>query len=59
MPGTNFRQDQYFVWLAPQVSPTQLSELYVVYADIENFCLKRKIIKKICLNLLISLIYVR
>lgn len=51
MPDTNFRQDQYFVWLAPQVSPAQLSELYVVYADIENFCLKRKIIRKNLLEL--------
>lgn len=46
MPGKNFRQDQYFAWLASQVSPAQLSELYIVYADIESFCLKRKIIGK-------------
>lgn len=39
-------QDQYFKWLATHVSPAQLSELYVSYIDIENFCLSRKIIKK-------------
>lgn len=39
-------QDQYFVWLKTQVSPAQLSELYMVYTDIEDFCLKRSIIKK-------------
>lgn len=39
-------QDQYFAWLATQVSPAQLSELYVIYADIEDFCLNRSVIKK-------------
>lgn len=39
-------QDQYFTWLATQVSPAQLSELYVIYADIEDFCLNRSVIKK-------------
>lgn len=39
-------QDQYFAWLATQVSPAQLSELYVIYADIEEFCLNRSVIKK-------------
>lgn len=46
MPETNHRQDRYFTWLASQVSPAQLSELYIVYADIEDFCLKRNIIPK-------------
>lgn len=44
MPGSNHRQDRYFAWLASQVSPAQLSELYIVYTDIEEFCLKRNII---------------
>lgn len=39
-------QDQYFAWLTTQISPAQLSELYMAYADIEDFCLKHSIIKK-------------
>lgn len=39
-------QDQYFAWLTTQVSPAQLSELYVIYLDIEEFCLSRNIIKE-------------
>jgi len=39
-------QERYFAWLASQVSPEQLSELYVIYAEIEEFCLKRRIITK-------------
>lgn len=46
MPNAKSIQDTYFAWLASQVSPAQLSELYVVYADIEDFCLNRKIISK-------------
>lgn len=46
VPDTKSIQDQYFAWLKTQVSPTQLSELYIVYTDIEDFCLKRSIIKK-------------
>ena len=36
MADTKSIQDQYFTWLATQVSPAQLSELYVIYADIED-----------------------
>lgn len=39
-------QNQYFTWLETQVSPAQLSELYMAYIDIENFCLEHNIIKK-------------
>lgn len=46
MTDTKSIQDQYFTWLATQVSPAQLSELYVIYADIEDFCLNRSVIKK-------------
>ncbi len=46
VPDTKSIQDQYFAWLKTQVSPAQLSELYMVYTDIEDFCLKRSIIKK-------------
>ena len=46
VPDTKSIQDQYFAWLKTQVSPAQLSELYIVYTDIEDFCLKRSIIKK-------------
>lgn len=46
VPDTKSIQDQYFAWLETQVSPAQLSELYMIYTDIENFCLKRSVIKK-------------
>lgn len=46
VPYTKSIEDQYFAWLKTQVSPAQLSELYMVYTDIEDFCLKRSIIKK-------------
>ena len=46
VPDTKSIQDQYFAWLETQVSPAQLSELYMIYADIEDFCLKRSVIKK-------------
>ena len=46
VPDTKSIQDQYFLWLETQISPAQLSELYMIYADIEEFCLKRSIIKK-------------
>lgn len=39
-------QERYYTWLATQVSPTQLSEFYMLYVEIEEFCLSRKIIKK-------------
>lgn len=38
-------QDQYFSWMATQVAPARLSELYVLYDVIEDFCLKRSVIK--------------
>lgn len=46
VPDTKSIQDQYFAWLGTQVSPAQLSELYMVYTDIEDFCLKSNIIRK-------------
>lgn len=33
-------------WLAKQVSPAQLSAIYSVFADINGFCMSRKILKK-------------
>ncbi len=44
--NTKAIQDQYFAWLKTQVSPTQLSELYVLYIKIEDFCLSRNVIKE-------------
>lgn len=44
--STKSQQEQYFTWLATQVSPAQLSELYIAYSDIEKFCLQRGIIRK-------------
>ena len=39
-------QELFFEWLRSQVSATQLSDLYLAYADIEDFCIKRSVIKK-------------
>ncbi len=38
-------QEEFFAWLSEQVSPMQLSELYMAYLDIESFCLKANILK--------------
>lgn len=39
-------QEQYVTWISSKVSAAQLSELYIVYADIESFCLKRNVLKR-------------
>ena len=39
-------QDIFVEWLSAQVSPAQLSELYMVYEKIDKFCLQRGILKK-------------
>ena len=46
VPDTQPIQDQYFAWLETQVSSAQLLELNMIYIDIEDFCLKRSVIKK-------------
>ena len=38
-------RDKFFTWLSGKVKPEQLSELYIVYKDIEKFCLSKKILK--------------
>lgn len=39
-------KNQFFEWLASKVSSAKLSEMYVMYDDIENFCLERNILKQ-------------
>lgn len=39
-------EDDFMRYLAEQVSPTQLSELYRCYKEIETFCLKTKVLQK-------------
>lgn len=39
-------RDNFVEWLSSQVSPAQLSEIYLVYDKIDKFCLKRGILKK-------------
>lgn len=39
-------QDNFVEWLSAQVSPAQLSELYMIYEKIDKFCLQRGILKK-------------
>lgn len=39
-------QDKYIAWLSQKVSPAQLSELYMMYEIIDEFCVERKVLKK-------------
>lgn len=39
-------QDKYVACLSQKVSPVQLSELYMMYEIIDEFCIERKILKK-------------
>lgn len=39
-------QDLFFDWLAKEVSPALLSDLYIAFSDIESFCIQRKILEK-------------
>ena len=39
-------QDKYIAWLTQKVSPAQLSELYMMYEIIDEFCIERKVLKK-------------
>lgn len=39
-------KDQYLNWLSSKVSGARMSELFMVYPQIEEFCLSRKILKK-------------
>lgn len=38
-------EEKYLSWLSTKVSRAQMSELYMVYPEIEDFCLSRKILK--------------
>lgn len=42
---TTFEQS-YLEWLSKKVTPKKLSDFYLLYPDIETFCLKRGILKK-------------
>ena len=46
LDGDKKNQDKFVEWLSTQVSPAQLSELYLAYEKIDNFCTKRSILKK-------------
>ncbi|UYO61176.1 hypothetical protein LNN31_10300 [Acetobacterium wieringae] len=39
-------EERYLAWLSTQVSPAQMSELYLTYSEIEAFCLYIKILSK-------------
>ena len=39
-------QEEFITWLSAKVSPAQLSELYILYDEIESFCLSRRILKR-------------
>ena len=37
-------EEKFMIWLASKVTPAQLSELYVTYREIEEFCQKTKVL---------------
>lgn len=39
-------QDEFFAWLATKVSISQLSDFYILYAEIDSFCFSKKIINQ-------------
>ena len=39
-------ENDFFTWLSTRVSPVQLSNLYSVYTDINNYCIHRKILRQ-------------
>lgn len=39
-------ENDFFNWLSGQVSSVQLSNIYTVFASIENFCIDRKVLKE-------------
>lgn len=39
-------ENSFSEWLAKQVTPAQLSAIYLVFSDINSFCLNQKILKK-------------
>lgn len=45
MMETQTNESAFFDWLSKQVSPAQLSDLYTVFSDINEFCLSRKVLK--------------
>lgn len=46
MTTTESVKNQFFEWLATKVSKSRLSEMYIMYDNIEYFCLKRNILKE-------------
>ena len=45
LPENKSVKDEYFKWLSGKLTPAQLSDIYIVYGDIEKYCLKHGIIK--------------
>lgn len=43
---THSLQDEFFAWLSKRISSAQLSEYYISYADIDQFCLQENILDK-------------
>ena len=50
LEGNKKNQDEFVEWLSTQVSPAQLSELYLAYEKIDKFCIQRSILKKALLE---------
>lgn len=47
MGGDNLSvENDFYTWLSARVSPVQLSNMYTAFAEIDDFCLNRKILER-------------
>lgn len=51
MPEDNSVKDRFLAWLSGTVSPAQLSELYVVFDDVERYCISMRLVTKPILSI--------
>lgn len=51
MPEDNSVKDRFLAWLSGTVSPAQLSDLYVVFDDVERYCISMRIVTKPILSI--------
>lgn len=45
-PNTMGIENDFFTWLSKNVSPSQLSEFYLIFSEIESFCKQRELLPK-------------
>lgn len=51
LPKLKDNKESFLIWLKDKVSPVQLSELYMSYTTIDEFCIKKKVINESVLNI--------